>query len=673
MNSIENNYLLKELKELFDIYCFHNDYTRKKYLIRLLYEKRLVDMKFIDIFTINNFLVKYKIIENEDIVTFKSFLNLVFFIYLNQIPNESNMQIFEECIDEEREFDKLLEISPYSNKKEMDNNSESFNIIKSIIKSSSLYEQTSDTYKICFPDFNNDDILELFENIDIISAFKDKLYNLFSSSSSLDETNETEYISFERVVEIIIERNVFNNFPSIRICDVLSKFMLPYKFNFMNEEFKLIFDDPKISKNKNLIEIQLAKFNLNINDLHFNFSSFVLLISIFHKYLKANCDKKSTKESLLYYYKVVLELDKENIYMEYSEKHKVDTKKINDLLTDFEGKDINYQDFPPSKILEEAIKAEENKDEDDDLMIKEFIIMMDKELPLVSIYDTSFKVNNLNTTIPKQNTQFPFNLLKAELEEEIERTTKEKEKQLIMNAKQKGNNQKKKDVPVKPLDYEIKKTNKDDELKYCGTSIIHDLKRRFFKNSLRQIIVNSNVYPCIINESLLIPNKIPNEIKLLIISAQKDLIKGDYPLALSQLERAQDECKDHMLLSDSQINLYFNLMFGSILENLNLFGKAMLFYHNAKVISTNSMSSGNPDIALVYCYIGSLMIKLNEPEFALRSYWKAKFLRETIIGGDALDTATVYNNLGVCFYYLNQFYQSHGFLKLAYELYKEFE
>ena len=63
---------------------------------------------------------------------------------------------------------------------------------------------------------------------------------------------------------------------------------------------------------------------------------------------------------------------------------------------------------------------------------------------------------------------------------------------------------------------------------------------------------------------------------------------------------------------------------------------------------------------------------MREVDWAIRAFWKAKDLRENSLGGDTLDTATVYNNLGCCFYFSQNYYSAHAFFKLSYEIYKKF-
>ena len=61
---------------------------------------------------------------------------------------------------------------------------------------------------------------------------------------------------------------------------------------------------------------------------------------------------------------------------------------------------------------------------------------------------------------------------------------------------------------------------------------------------------------------------------------------------------------------------------------------------------------------------------MKEYEWALRCYTKAKMIREETIGGDTIDTATIYNNLGVASFCLESYLPANGYFKMAYEIYK---
>lgn len=56
---------------------------------------------------------------------------------------------------------------------------------------------------------------------------------------------------------------------------------------------------------------------------------------------------------------------------------------------------------------------------------------------------------------------------------------------------------------------------------------------------------------------------------------------------------------------------------------------------------------------------------MEEPVWALRLYLKAREIREATIGGDTIDTATVYNNLGCCMFLLERNEESKAYLELS--------
>lgn len=149
----------------------------------------------------------------------------------------------------------------------------------------------------------------------------------------------------------------------------------------------------------------------------------------------------------------------------------------------------------------------------------------------------------------------------------------------------------------------------------------------------------------------------------------KDQINGKYEDAIAKLEKAEKDYHFYKCIS-SQADLYFYLMFGNLYESLELNLMSLRYYMKAKLI-TDKLPPTNPDCALVFCNLGSLLIRLREYEWAFRCFWKAKTIREYTIGGDTIDTATIYNNLGVCTFYLQCFYTTNAFFKLSYEILKE--
>lgn len=56
---------------------------------------------------------------------------------------------------------------------------------------------------------------------------------------------------------------------------------------------------------------------------------------------------------------------------------------------------------------------------------------------------------------------------------------------------------------------------------------------------------------------------------------------------------------------------------------------------------------------------------MEEPAWSLRLYLKAREIREQTIGGDTVDTATIYNNLGCCMFMLERNLEAKAYFELA--------
>lgn len=108
--------------------------------------------------------------------------------------------------------------------------------------------------------------------------------------------------------------------------------------------------------------------------------------------------------------------------------------------------------------------------------------------------------------------------------------------------------------------------------------------------------------------------------------------------------------------------LYFELTLGSIYESCGKDDIAIACYMRAKAIK---LPANHPDEAFAYCCLGSVMFHIDEPAWALRCYLKARKIREERLGGDTVDTATVYNNLGCCMYMLERNQECKAYFELA--------
>jgi hypothetical protein len=77
------------------------------------------------------------------------------------------------------------------------------------------------------------------------------------------------------------------------------------------------------------------------------------------------------------------------------------------------------------------------------------------------------------------------------------------------------------------------------------------------------------------------------------------------------------------------------------------------------------LSYNHPDLAFSYCGLGSVLYHMEEPAWALRLFLKAREIREATLGGDTVDTATVYNNLGCCMFMLERNQESKAYFELS--------
>ena len=106
---------------------------------------------------------------------------------------------------------------------------------------------------------------------------------------------------------------------------------------------------------------------------------------------------------------------------------------------------------------------------------------------------------------------------------------------------------------------------------------------------------------------------------------------------------------------------------------------ALQKYLNCKGLGERT-EFNNPDRALAFCGLGSVLYHMEEYKLSARCFLKvgvffvkkklffylqAREIRETILGGDTVDTAAVYNNLGCCMFYLKRIKESYSYYKLA--------
>ena len=87
--------------------------------------------------------------------------------------------------------------------------------------------------------------------------------------------------------------------------------------------------------------------------------------------------------------------------------------------------------------------------------------------------------------------------------------------------------------------------------------------------------------------------------------------------------------------------------------------------HYMNAIVDCKLFDNHPDRAFPYTGLGSVLYHIDEPAWALRCFLKAREIREETLGGDTVDTATVYNNLGCCMFMLERNQESKAYFELS--------
>lgn len=192
-----------------------------------------------------------------------------------------------------------------------------------------------------------------------------------------------------------------------------------------------------------------------------------------------------------------------------------------------------------------------------------------------------------------------------------------------------------------------------------------NLNGSIYPETAKQMLSNPAIQPCLIREIFMPPNA-PPMVTSLIESSFVYQSNSKYQAALSTLLKAKSQWamleKSEFLKPDA--DLFFEMAKGAIFESCKKDSLALAQYFDSKHIS-DRLGFNNPDRALVYCGLGSVLTHLGNYHLALRSYLMAKKIRERCIGGDTIETATVYNNLGACMYHLSRFQEAFAYFELS--------
>ena len=510
MDAINN--ILKSLFEIFDEYSENDEYLSKLALMRFFFENKLIDICEIDIFTINKLFNQLRTEDNK--ITKENFIKLVLFIYTlqmkpsknkkenNPIESEHAENIEKESNEYEELPDDLTDMSISSIKSIVTNRkliNSNFNLIKVLMDK---IEKDKSYYDLCHPMLNelgmsvfvSDEIIETLE------MYHKAIYdNMFYKYVKEESEKNIKYINILDLNQITFDFPIFSTLNSEQISLTVRKYLFPYNFDNESELMKMLESVFEEKQTASSIKNYFNELYLYSSEFNFSFSTFVLILA--NLAIKYN-ETINPIESIEYYFSDVLSLikdkGKEEIIIEES----------------IVSEDSDY--LPESKDFMEAQLLLEFPNEEDEIFLQNFLSVLDKEIPEIPLEiismknDVAHKSNFLFYNSVKNNSiKFPLEILNSEIEEQKVSKTLDKEKQMINNAKkkQKSNNR---DPPSIPQSwYEQVPSKETERLKYFGEKKIYDLKQRFFKNTYKEILPNSNVNPSLINELLIIPKNIP--------------------------------------------------------------------------------------------------------------------------------------------------------------------
>mmetsp|Transcript_30757 Transcript_30757/g.47154 ORF Transcript_30757/g.47154 Transcript_30757/m.47154 type:complete len:190 (+) Transcript_30757:913-1482(+) len=182
-----------------------------------------------------------------------------------------------------------------------------------------------------------------------------------------------------------------------------------------------------------------------------------------------------------------------------------------------------------------------------------------------------------------------------------------------------------------------------------------ELVENIFPLNIRGDQGNPGIAPCIIKE-VYFPPEAPSAVATLIESALVYQNSANYEMAIECFEQARKDWLEDLKLKEVKVlkkeqEMFFDLSMASVYESCGKDDLALNYYLKAKQIK---LTSNHPDLAFPYCGLGSVLYHMEEPAWSLRLFLKAREIREDTLGGDTVDTATIYNNLGCAMFMLER-------------------
>ncbi len=225
------------------------------------------------------------------------------------------------------------------------------------------------------------------------------------------------------------------------------------------------------------------------------------------------------------------------------------------------------------------------------------------------------------------------------------------------------------EAPPKPIKYAGKPVPYPDATLQAVRSYVRDSTAPAIQQSTKARVGTSHVAACIIKE-VYFPPEAPIAVATLIESANVYLTNEEYELAVSTFEDARELWKKQLAGSTFKVeyDLFFELSIANVLESAGQDEIALMKYISAKNVCAKGLPSHHPDVAIPYCGIASVLYHLEEFSFALRGYLKVKEIREECLGGNTVDTATTYNNLGCSMMALGRYQEAKAYFMLGHAI-----
>jgi hypothetical protein len=667
---LKENSILINLANLYKSYTDYTEVNDKLTIFKIFFEHKMIDICDFNAVSINYYLNQLS--PNTDKITYEQFLRLLFFIY------DQQTKVIKQKQEETTSKKKKESNKPVKKKLSREDISyisdESINTIlgdKGVTSEFTILKMFDEGFSFdpkyksyCTPVFEKN--YELMKNIiksetfEMLALFSVNLEKVFKENCYDLTQHNISLLPVSSLIDIIYDYNIFANIKSLTIAEIFVKFLHPQKIR-VSDELIAIFDNPNNKENPENVREEFDKIYLEADNLNFPYSTFLLFLVALAIKLPDNKDKPVV-EAIDYFLTNILGLQK-NDYFE----------KLAKMEEEEYLESLEY--IPSSKNIDEAKRLQDDPTKEDIGYMLDTLLYLDKEIPEISeiIKNTCNPQPGHSNTIyanpyKAENSLFPLIPLKIEIEEKNKRDEDIRDEKKILKAKKPAKKRNPRDPPIKPVYFHDKPDKVEEKFKSFGHPAIEDLKNRLLKRSFKDVIANTNVYPSLIPEILIIPKKLSLEVFEIILTSLREQEKGNYLEAINNLERAVFEFSRYKII-DSQVDLYFNFTFSTMYQCLGYNLMAIKYAVNCKYI-TDKFDSQNPNNALAYCSLGSAFFRVREYEWALRCYSKAKETREYTSGGDSLDTATVYNNMGVCCYMMENYWAANGYFHLAFQIYK---